>query len=60
MLADSSKTGNTALTRHGFLHEVAGLTTNNEISDEDKERFKKLETEVIVVEKKCLFNKKRR
>jgi DeoR/GlpR family transcriptional regulator of sugar metabolism len=51
VLADSSKIGKTALARHGFLHEVAGLITDNGISDEDRDHFEKLGTELIVVEK---------
>jgi DeoR/GlpR family transcriptional regulator of sugar metabolism len=49
VLADSSKIGETALTRHGFLHEVAGLITDSGISDRDKKRFEKLGAKVLVV-----------
>lgn len=49
VLADSSKFGKTALTRHGFLHDVAGLITDDGISNEDRERFETLGAKVIVV-----------
>ena len=49
VLADSSKIGETALTRHGFLHEVAGLITDSGISSKDKKRFEKLGATVMVV-----------
>ena len=52
VLADSSKIGETALTRHGFLHEVAGLITDSGISIKDKKRFEKLGAKIIVVRKK--------
>ena len=49
VLADSSKLGKTALIRHGFLHEVDGLITDSGISNKDKKCFKKIGTEVLVV-----------
>lgn len=49
VLADSSKIGETALTRHGFLHEVAGLITDSGISNKDKKRFEKLGAKVLTV-----------
>ena len=49
VMADSSKIGKTALTRHGFLNEVAGLITDDGIHNEDKKRFEKLGANVIIV-----------
>lgn len=49
VLADSSKIGKTALTRHGFLHEVAGLITDSGILKKDIKRFEKLGAKLIVV-----------
>ncbi len=49
VLADSSKIGKTALTRHGFLNEVAGLITDRGISDKNKARLEERGTQVIVV-----------
>ncbi len=49
VLADSSKIGKTALVKHGYLHEVAGLITDNGIADKDKIRFEKQGVKVIIV-----------
>ena len=52
VLADSSKIRETALIRHGFLHEVAGLITDSGISKKDRKSFEKLGVKVIVVKGK--------
>ena len=49
VLADSSKIGKTALTRHGFLHEVAGLITDSGISKKEVQSLEKLGAKLIVV-----------
>lgn len=49
VLADSSKIGKTALTRHGFVYEVDGLVTDDGISDEDRDRFEQLGAKVTAV-----------
>ncbi|NQU39889.1 MAG: DeoR/GlpR transcriptional regulator [Lentisphaerae bacterium] len=49
VLADSSKFGKTALTRHGFLHDVAGVITDDGISSKDRQRLEKCGAHVIVV-----------
>jgi DeoR/GlpR family transcriptional regulator of sugar metabolism len=49
ILADSSKIGTTALTRHGFVQQVDALITDSGIKNEDRRRLEKLGAEIIIV-----------
>ncbi len=49
VLADSSKIGKTALTRHGFVQQVDALITDDGITGKDKRRLERLGAKVIVV-----------
>ncbi|HAU38972.1 MAG TPA: transcriptional regulator, partial [Phycisphaerales bacterium] len=48
VLADSTKIGKTALTRHGFLQQVEALITDSRIRDSDKSELESKGATVIV------------